>query len=378
MIIDLIVAEIRHPYRYVRSDTFPLFQIRHYYGDNLDKDTEPDDWKNIRTVCRTWRQLAGPQPHVLLRNTSSASKGVMPKGASSLFVDQDLDERTFVRRLIQSPTTCFNLTTLAFSYRTAPNSDATEVLLDNPSLFPNLQSLSLWSIRTKRPFWKILQDDFPQLIALSVRYYVGNCAGPHTLWRLEILDINAWRGVQLSCPSLKHLSIRSGLSDEAQQFVQEHSHQLESLLLDTYMHSLFMNNPRFWTTFPNLVTLGKPSGMIPSLTISGHPFSHLRVFSWYTSLEVDQLVAEIDSCPNITHIHIPTDSLRNESIGQLRNRCKERNIEVVELPKMRVIPSTPKSSAWGTCCEITCLVVTCPCWLPYLLCGPPIKGCVPK
>ncbi|KAG8864177.1 hypothetical protein FRC20_010327 [Serendipita sp. 405] len=67
-IIDSIIDEIRHPYRYCRPATFPQYHARFSLADKLENDTTLEDWKSIRSVCWAWKQFAGPQPYLHLRH----------------------------------------------------------------------------------------------------------------------------------------------------------------------------------------------------------------------------------------------------------------------------------------------------------------------
>ncbi|KAG8846409.1 hypothetical protein FRB91_000855 [Serendipita sp. 411] len=376
MIIDLIMAEIRHPYLYCRPETFPFFLMRHYYTEDLEKDTILDDWNNIRAVCKTWKRLAGHRPHLRL-NTIHASIDDLPEGVTSLFTGLYEDEPSFLRQLIQNPTTCSNLTTLALSHRFSPRNNATEILLDNARLFPSLRCLSLWSIRIKRPFWEVLQNEFPRLVALTIRHYSGDCTGSYTLWSLEILDINGWTGVRLTCPSIKHVCIRQNVSEEAEEFLREHSYQLESCLLDSYLRLKFTRPlSRFWSPFPNLVALGKKPRDNPCVEAA---IRHLCIFKWHTPVEVDLLLSEIELYPSITHVHIQTECLTKNSLGRFRTRCRERNIEVVELPKVRMpYLDKPPRTLGSYCSEVGSCILFCPIWLCLIVCRQPLRGAVPR
>ncbi|KAG8751028.1 hypothetical protein FRC14_008188 [Serendipita sp. 396] len=336
IIIDFILDEMRHPYWYCRPGDFPEYKARFNAADTLKGGLELEDWKIIRLVCRTWKQLAGPQTLLHLTDTPRdiSTRHDVFKGAIRILSHGRTTERCMLRNVARDITISPNLTTIILGeYR---NWESVEVLLDNPSSFPNLRCLSLLSTRCRRPFWKCIEDGYPQLVSLTIRYFVDGITGDYTLKNLEILDTTFWRGFRLSCPSLKHCSIRYGCTDSVMEFFVEHGHQLESIIFEDYVDLDGMTRPdRIWSIFPNIQTIGKRAdGNILSPPPIHHPLRHIQLFSYRKILSINAILTELNSLPAITSIHIWPTELHDITLEDVKSRCRGRNIEVVEVLKM--------------------------------------------
>ncbi|KAG8826488.1 hypothetical protein FRC18_010057 [Serendipita sp. 400] len=369
IIIDFILDEIRQPYQYCSPEKFPRYQARLSEADHLEEDSDLEGWRNIRSVCRTWRRLAGPRPHVnVMRVHADLSTGESTfKGASSMLFHKQVDEQLIFGTLVRNPALTSHLTTIIFSEDR--HWHGIDALLDNPSSFPRLRCLSLLSTRSRRPFWRRLEEGYPQLVSLTIRQYVCGDEGQYTLENLEILDISSWRDLELSCPSLKHLSIRQACTDTVIEFLMKHGDQLESLLLDdNALFRLLLRSEQFWTMFPNIQTLGKQAGgKAPPIPPPNHPLRHLRLLSHPKLLTISMILKDLDWFSGVTHLHVRPVDLHTDTMEQLRARCMERKVKVVEVPNLKLV-STPRL---GSIVASMVLAVTCPCWLPILVCSLP-------
>ncbi|KAG8815405.1 hypothetical protein FRC17_000726, partial [Serendipita sp. 399] len=144
------------------------------YADHVEGNDILQDWKTIRLVCRAWRSLVGPQPHRKIK--SALSDSVLPtklKGISSIFVDDASNAELVLRGILQRPVLSSHLTTIFFGNDRPWR--GLDILLDNPSSFPNIRCLSVVAPRERSTFWQDLQDAYPKLVSLTVLDYT-----PHT------------------------------------------------------------------------------------------------------------------------------------------------------------------------------------------------------
>ncbi|KAG8844765.1 hypothetical protein FRB91_002337 [Serendipita sp. 411] len=373
IILDFILDEIRHPYLYCTPASFPQLQARLYYADMLEEDSKIDDSKRIRSVCRMWWELAGPRPHRRLSHLPSfnSKERSMLKGTSSILFCTPFDEKTLFGRIAHDSTFSRNLTTIIFG-EDHPY-EWVDLLFAEPLSFPNLRCLSLLSVRSSLPFWEIIQTGFPQLTVLTLRSIVPDQPKRYTLKNLEVLDVATMKHLRLSCPSLKHLSIRHGDTSAITDFLVEHSQQLESLSLQgTALSTLIAQTDSLWSIFPNIRMLGKQATISLPTPPLGHPLRHLRLFSRCGSLDAETIISELNSFPNVTHLHIQSDDLESGTMARLRAQCHDRAVGVVNVPCMRPVPTSRVASF------ITMAVfsITCPFWAPGLICCWPAKACV--
>ncbi|KAG8811026.1 hypothetical protein FRC19_004140 [Serendipita sp. 401] len=339
----------------------------------IEGDPLLDGWKQVRAVCRAWRSLAGPQPHLVLGRAPLRNTDIS-HGTSGILVGPKLDQVIVLDALLRTPIIARNLITLAFGSAYSHQGEAIDTLLDNASSFPNLRCLSLSRIGCSRPFWKAIQDGFPDLIALTLLNHpvYGYDTGHYRLANLEILDIPPWHGCQLSCPSLKHLCIRELCNETVAEFLFKHGHQLESLLLDCDLKTNLILKifPRFWSTFPNLQTFGKRLGLPPTLQAppSSHPLQKLRIFSRIRCLDPVAILEELDFLRQITHVYLIVEDLQVgaeiQGKRELMRCCRKRGVELVALPMENKGRSKTKLRSWIVA---TVLAITCPCWCPFAM-----------
>ncbi|KAG8790604.1 hypothetical protein FRC16_000805 [Serendipita sp. 398] len=331
IVIDLLIDEIRHPYRYCTPTTFPQYQVRFNLADKLEKDPTLEDWKNIRSVCWAWRELAGPQPTLYLRHfQQDALNEAAFKDISTILIHSQLEEDIILEALVQYPAICRNLTTLVFGENTY---DLTlDILFDNSSSFPSLRCLSISNTVCNRRFWQAIQDEYPQLISLTLRQNLSDFAGTYALQNLEMLELQIWGDFQLSCPSLKHLAVNQGRTEKVVKFLMEHGDQLESLILgDSITFAVVAHSENVWAMVPNIRTLGRLAGVSFPVPPAGHPLQHLRLSAYRRSLDIDYVLMELELWPGITHIYIQPASLRSGHMKSLRALCLERSVHVVEI-----------------------------------------------
>ncbi|KAG8847936.1 hypothetical protein FRB91_011295 [Serendipita sp. 411] len=331
MIIDLIVIPLRHPYLYCEPETFPQY-------DNLlstialsDQFPFLDDWKRVSAVCKEWKHLAGVKPCLFLKEEPcpGVPESDIHRATPSVFIYGRVNECLAMKRIAHLKE---NLTTLALGYNTQWGAEALDILLDDPSMFPNLRCLSLGSNRTTRPFWKVIQDEFSNLVSLTIRYGGYGKPGVYVLKKLEILSIYTLDGFQLVCPSLKHLHIHYTKGHAADDFIMEHGHQLQSFI--GFTESPLYSNKGFWSLiFPNLVTFGCGTWIKPSPAPSNHPLRHLRLISAYNSLTPEHVMARIDAYtfPGLESIQIIMNDMAQGTTDELRARCRERGVRLIEI-----------------------------------------------
>ncbi|KAG8782880.1 hypothetical protein FRC20_011071 [Serendipita sp. 405] len=348
IVIDFVLDEIRHPYRYCTPTTFPHYQARFSLIDKQDKDSTLDDWKSIRLVCRTWRGLARSEPHINLRPVpSDRTKAEVLNGASSVIIRTGNTPQTKLRTLLLHTARSSNLTTVAFS--SDCHQDGAAILLNNPSEFPNVRCLSLLSTSGIRPFWQALQDGYPQLVSLAIRYYRGEEMGHYMFKYLESLDINLWTSFRLSCPSLKHFAFHYACTEPMVEFLKEHGHHLQSLFLNRQsLKALKTPEKDIWSWFPNLQTLGRQIVTPFPPPPPGHPLQNLRVLSYYRSLATGSVLEALRTLPGVKCVYICPTDLDTESTDDLRVQCTERNVEVVDVigyGKISILP-LPSSRSW--------------------------------
>ncbi|KAG8809074.1 hypothetical protein FRC17_003630, partial [Serendipita sp. 399] len=227
IIIDAVLDESQHPYRYCTPSTFPQYQTRLNFADKIEEFWSSDDWKAIQLVCRTWNHLAGPRPHVYIRrfplDVSGNKRFTGFQGISSIVVDREADKEAVIQHLSTETAIIHGLMTLVLDYR------GMDIVLGSPQSFSNLRCLSVASILSRGPFWSIIQDHFAQLVSLTVRGFAGFEVGTYTLKNVEFLDVGIWRQMRLSCPSLRHLALLRGDPAAVAAFLEEHGYLLESL-----------------------------------------------------------------------------------------------------------------------------------------------------
>ncbi|KAG8798096.1 hypothetical protein FRC17_007564, partial [Serendipita sp. 399] len=342
IIFKLVLHEIRHPYSYCTPETYPRYQLRFRYWIGSRWDSPLKDWKAIRLVCRTWRYLAGPQPHVNFSQVPpNFSLPDALKGVSSILLQLDTGTAEIILpALLQHPSISSNLTTIDLgSYAYWPNSP---LLLDNPKAFPNVRCLSLPGLVNVRSFWRALQDGYPQLVSLTIRYNIMPAgAGDYVFPNLEILNLYSWGYQRLSCPSLKHFAIRMWSTSIA-EFVTKHGHQLQSFVLDQRITSSLiwsMPGDLLRTTLPNLQMFGgEISSTLPSPP-PGHPLRHLRLFAQACSLDIHGVLKRLEPFPEITHLHIQFSEFGSSTINDLREHCIKRKIKLVDVLNVKGAPS---------------------------------------
>ncbi|KAG8819749.1 hypothetical protein FRC19_009571, partial [Serendipita sp. 401] len=332
MIIDLIVIPLRHPYLYCEPETFSQYATLLWKVDSPDKLPFLDDWKRVRAVCKVWKHLAGVKPCCFLKEEPchDAPEPDVPKATSSVFIYSRANGPLAMKRIAHLKE---NLTTLALGLSTQWIADTLDILLDNPSMFPNLRCLSLWSNRTTRPFWKVIQDEFPNLVSLTVRYDVDGEPGVYVLRNLEILSIYMLDGFQLECPSLKHLHISYTTSVVAHQFIMEHGRQLESFIGE--LPGSIETKDLWSSIFPNVVTFGCWMHIVHCRVFppSDHPFRHLRLRADYNSLAPEQVLTEIDAYrfSGLESVQVKMSDMRQGTVNELRAGCRERGIRLTEI-----------------------------------------------
>ncbi|KAG8826491.1 hypothetical protein FRC18_010060 [Serendipita sp. 400] len=367
IILDFILDEIRHPYLYCTPESFPQLQARLYYADMVEEDSKIDDWKKIRSVCRMWRELAGPRPHCRLSHLSSIDSNML-RGTSSILFNKDLHETGLFERIAHDSTFSRNLTTIIFGDEHP--CEWVDLLFSDPSAFPNLRCLSLLSARSNLPFWEVIQIGFPQLTALTIRYFAPDQPRHYTLKNLEFLDVATMKPLRLSCPSLKHLSIRHGGTSAIMDFLTEHGPQLESISLQgAVLSTLMAQTDRLWSVFPNVKMFGKQATVTLPIPPLGHPLRHLRLFSRRNSLDADTIISGLNSFPEVSYLHVQSDDLDSITMRGLREQCLRRGVEVVKVLGMRSLPTSRVTSF----ITMAALSITCPCWVPGLICCWPVK-----
>ncbi|KAG8847934.1 hypothetical protein FRB91_011293 [Serendipita sp. 411] len=367
IIIDLIVIPLRHPYLYCEPETFPQYQTVLWNVDTSNKIPLLEDWKRVRVVCKEWKQLAGVKPCVFLKeigpNIHEATSSVFIHGMGSPGLS--MERIAHLRE---------NLTTLALGFNTSADTNATDIVLENPSVFPNLRCLSVGSTRTKRPFWKVIQDEFPNLVSLTIRLNVYGEPGRYVLKKIEILSLLLLDGFQLVCPSLKHLHFYSANSVAAHQFITAHGYLLRSFIV-SFPGSIETQEDVWSSTFPNLVTFGCRMGKRSHRAVppSDHPLRHLRLTSDHDSLRPEQVMDEIDAYgfPGLVSVQIRMNDMRQGTANDLKTQCRERGIRLVEIVdgttfvEGRTAAVSPPRSMM-TYIGTAFLLCTLPCWWPCI------------
>ncbi|KAG8752177.1 hypothetical protein FRC14_007270 [Serendipita sp. 396] len=366
IIIDFVLDEVRHPYRYCTPATFLEYQSRFALTGKLENDTTLDNWKHIRLVCRTWTGLAGSQPHVnikrvalgitnastqsvrifsirnetaapgferpgliVLRRTLNTPGSVFPawNGASSITIHKEVGKQPQIRAFLLRPE-MNSLTTIILGdgyYQWGLGT-----LLENPSSFRNVRCLSLPIVNGDSSFWEDLQDGYPQLVSLTIRQYTGGAIGRYTFENLEILDVSLWKSFRLSCPSLKHLTVRHGSPEHVMELLMDHGNQLESLILGGSVASaVAAHSGNVWAMIPNVRTFGRLVKAPFPVPPVGHPLQHLRLLSHRHPVDIGYVLKELESHPGITHIHIESKFFKSGNTKLLRARCLAHNVEII-------------------------------------------------
>ncbi|KAG8828324.1 hypothetical protein FRC18_009778 [Serendipita sp. 400] len=367
MIIDFIVVPLRYPYLYCEPETFPQYEALFRNVDTSDKIPFLDDWKRIRAVCKQWKHFAGVNPCFFLQKQRwpKYSKPIIHQDTSIVFIYSKTNSRLSMECIAHLKE---NLTTLALGSSTPPYIDALDVLLEDPSMFPNLCCLSIHSSRTTRPFWKVIQDEFPNLISLTVRSDAYGSPGRYVLKNLEILSIPSLAGFELVCPSLKHLCYHSIQWTQAREFILRHAHQLQSFI--GFIPVPPNREENVWSSvFPSLVMsggsmrYGPPRGVPPP----GHPLRHLRLTPKYTGWKSEDVMREIDAYgfPEIKSVHVNMNEMRYGTTDALRARCRRRGIRLVEIVDGKP-PLIPPPRPMKDYIKTAFRFCTLPCWWPCL------------
>ncbi|KAG8821846.1 hypothetical protein FRC17_009714 [Serendipita sp. 399] len=343
----MVLDELRSPYLFCTPGTFPQYHTLFHHIHNTTKILSLNDWKSIRTVCWKWKILAGEKPYFFIYWIGKSADAPVPKGASSVFMFNFLSPALALERIAHLGET---LTTLVYHHYFGSNDGFINELMDNSSTLLNLKCLALSSTNTRKSFWKTLQEDFPNLVSLTILSKPNRGRGRYVLRRLEILDIHDWEGFQLVCPSLKHLAIKPGNSVEVYKFVVEHGHQLESFIAPEWPPRFRVVPADFWsTTFPNIITLGRPATGRPINCPSDHPLRHFLLTSVHQGTLLEHMLSEIDSFPQIRSVHIQTKDLLVDVVNEFRRRCEEKGIQIVEIVngEIECVPlSRLKAALW--------------------------------
>jgi hypothetical protein len=259
IILDILLEPLKRPYFHCTVENVAVYQSRLYRHCNTDLGI----WFRVRSVCRTWMQIAYQCPHITFR-TQWDGRLTSLEGVTSIFMDwSDRESALFLRQLEDLADVASSLTTLEFSegWSVEDEWSPAQILLEGALQLPRLRCLS-FSISSgaheNTKIWEGIQKKFPNLVSLTLRNEIRQ---PDTirLKHLEILDF--WSMPPLTgpttsynLPSLKHLSIRGGRAPCTNLF-RTHGSQLESLFLHYKISS--SNFPSdFWTIFPNIKTLG--------------------------------------------------------------------------------------------------------------------------
>ncbi|KAG8827168.1 hypothetical protein FRC18_009920 [Serendipita sp. 400] len=369
IIIDLIVVPLRHPYLYCEPETFPQYDELLMNVDTSDKIPFLEDWKRVRAVCNEWMHLAGVNPCFFFKGGPGASPPfpTVHQSTSTVFIYSKANTRLAMERIAHLKE---NLTTLALGLNPW-NTNPVDILLENPSIFPNLRCLSIYSSRSKRPFWQVIQDEFPDLISLTIHHDTYEQPGRYVLKSLEILSISRIDRVQLVCPSLKHLRLRSTTNPAAElEFIKEHGHQLQSFIGSLWTLLNVRKEEDIWSLiFPNLVMSGcsmrYERRAVPP---PGHPLRHLRFFAGHDKWTPDNVMVELDAygSPGIESVHINMTEMRHGTADDLRAQCRKRGIRLVEIVDGKPVVVPPPKPTMESIRE-GIILCTLPCTLPCLL-----------
>ncbi|KAG8791198.1 hypothetical protein FS842_011269 [Serendipita sp. 407] len=345
MILDCIVDEVRRPYLYCLPGTYPHYQSRLFNIENRTADYVTETWKNARAVCRAWKVLVGPSPLPYTLSVGLSDPGRSLKDISTIFVKNMEEFAPLISRFVKGPS---SITTLTLGGGLWSTPAAIDLLLDNYLVFPELACLSIsrTSTNSNRPFWQRLQDGFPQLISLTIRQNSNDEFGTFLFPKLRFLDMHAWKNFQLQCPSLRHLSVQNDCPQNVDEFLSHHGHQLQSLFLEWSDSQTFSSQPNlFWNTCPNVTTFGTHCSLYGLRTPPDHPLRHLRLFTNpYT--KSDTILPALDVFPNITHLYITQQGLKDISVIELSFILSGRGVRLVEVAGAEGTITSPQNVPW--------------------------------
>ncbi|PVG02872.1 hypothetical protein CPB86DRAFT_869834 [Serendipita vermifera] len=322
------------PHTYCNSDTYPELHLQFY------STTTPDlqDWFCCRLVCRAWKQLLGPYPHITLPIKTSPFKDADTKGITSMSCNYD-DLFVEISR-DGCPTLLSQLTVLSIQHFGSWVFDS-----GSPSKFikfSNVQCLIIPGWGRWSDTWPSLTRGFPKLVSLTIQGRVY-CSGEIRLQHLEILGIEPDGGAEVywDLPSLKHLSLYGPFYPE--QLLRDRGPFLYSLLF----HTKRLFTSEFWTHYASLRTLGlcpQTMGGIRSPPLE-HPLRHLVLFLAREEEFPVQLIKDtLGKFPLIRHcsIQMPGRNVRAKKALQA-----EYNVSFHFLPQFPRKSKSSFSMLWG-------------------------------
>ncbi|KAG8811511.1 hypothetical protein FRC18_003433 [Serendipita sp. 400] len=360
VIINYIIDEQQRPHLYCLPGTYPHFQAKFFNTQNYRADYALKTWKCVRAVCRDWKLLAGPSPQLTFVASEEywRRQAGEPPNAHTLFLaEQELRQsiKLYSSIVIESrfdslTTSCLlansnSVINLVLGGGPFSSPSAIDQILDNYLFFPDLACLSIsrTSVESSRSFWQRLQDGFPRLVSLTIRQSCKKESGTFLLPGLKFLDMYAWEGLNLHCPSLKHLSVENGCTPDVDEFLSRHGSQLQSLFLEWSDSEVLSVQPEsLWTTFPNITTFGSHCSLRGLHPPSDHPLRHLRLFTnIYT--KSDTIILVLDSFPDITHLYITRHGLKDISVPELKAIIEGRGVQLIEVAGDEEVMTAPQN-----------------------------------
>ncbi|PVG02879.1 hypothetical protein CPB86DRAFT_779748 [Serendipita vermifera] len=334
IILNLVVAHLADPSIKCNSRTFPRYQslLTHY------ESPDRKDWARMRLVCRAWRDILDPCPHMVISflkmRINSAGAG-MPKGTKSLFIQWGCPEPLILMKsLLMDPRMSNSIVTLAIGGNLGTVGQCPiELLLQGEEInFPSLRCFTLgWFPPTTSPvlhnFWDRINQKFPQLVSLTLRL-IPAPPGHVSLPNLQTLDFfpQDRSDITYDLPSLKHCSLHGVVWVD--HILESCSQSLESLIVHTGGIAL---NTEFWKRYPLLQMMGISAFSnafdVTNSPPSDHPLSHLQLiipYGWQGD-KVKIIKDTLPFFPNLKFLSIDKDIQLTRS-------------DLAQYPSLQVLP----------------------------------------
>jgi hypothetical protein len=342
IILNLVLEPLIDPSLYCNPLAFPRYQFDLSHDEGLDRR----DWTRVRLVCRAWRDILGPCPHMVMSQHTKAEENpaniCVPQGTRSLVVGWGYHSPwILLKNLLANPGISNSIVSLWLGDIIGHNGSPAELLLlGNEINFASLRCLSLGHYRSTTQFflpdyWERIGLKFPKLTSLTLRSSVPTSSGLVSLPGLQILDFHPgnWKDVMYDFPSLKHCSVHGVVWID--QVLRSCSQNLESLI---FHRGGTLLSTQFWETYPRLqmlgITLFSDAFDVTNSPPPNHPLSHLQLIFPY-SWKGDKAKAIKDVLPFFPYIKflsIEEDIRLNKS-----DLGKYHDIQVLPVPNPRWI-----------------------------------------
>ncbi|PVG02873.1 hypothetical protein CPB86DRAFT_485183 [Serendipita vermifera] len=324
------------PHTYCNSDTYPTLHLYFYRIPHPDYQ----DWFRCRQVCRTWKQILGPYPHLTFSAKDRDMDNGDIKGITSMYCRPYNSFVEFTIDLHRHQQLLRQITVLSFDYYSGWSPGSYDMYPHDFIDFANVRCLSIcaWNIGSDwTDFWPSISRGFPRLVSLSVQGVVY-CSGEMSLPHLEILGFHPTRGPDgkephYSLPKLRHISLYGAFYPK--QLLADHGPSLHSLLPHS-SHQSYDLTPAFWSHFASLRTVGicPRSDQVITPPPPDHPLRHLSIFVASGERRRVKVIKDIlVNFPLIRDLSVRVNDIRGREKRVLLGIARKSSVSIHFLPQ---------------------------------------------